>query len=198
MSVAPVDAPPNAVPAVLRLPRGLADCDIVFGEFPALADCEFAGRRPRITADPAQGRLTVALRCATPFGRGGRGRITLAADRRWSIECGRGMAGVTIDARHPAFAGLAVAGGTSRLRVLLGEPAAPVELRFASGASDVEIVRAPGTAARLRFESSYTGVRVDGVRHASGRGGEVVSGDGRPLIQCVFESSAAHVDLRDE
>jgi hypothetical protein len=198
MPSAPVDLPPTVSPAVLRLPRGLAACDIAFGEFPALADCEFAGRRPRVTAEPAAGRLTVALRRATPFGRVARGRITLAADRHWSIECGRGMAGVTIDARHPAFAGLTVAGGTSRLRVLLGEPAAPVELRFASGASDVEIVRAPGTAARLRFGSAYTDVRVDGVRRASGRGAEIVSGDGRPLIECVFESAAEHVDLRHE
>jgi hypothetical protein len=198
MSVAPVDSPPNAAPAVLRLPRGLAACDITFAEFATLGDWEFAGRQPRVTADPVEGRLTVALRRATPFGRGARGRITLAADRRWSIECGRGLAGVTIDGRHPAFAGLAVAGGANRLRVLVGEPAAPVELRFASGASNIEVVREPGTAARLRFASSYTGVRIDGVSHASGRGGTLSTGEGRPLVECVFEASAAHVDLRDE
>jgi hypothetical protein len=196
MSVAPVDSPPNAAPAVLRLPRGLAACDIGFAEFGTLADWEFAGRRPRVTADPVEGRLTVALRRATPFGRT-RGRITLAADRRWNIECGRGMAGVTIDARHPAFAGLTVAGGTSRLRVLVGEPVSPVALRFASGASDIEVVRAPGTAARLRFASSYTGVRIDGAGHASGRGGNLSAGEGPVLLVCVFEASAANVVFGD-
>jgi hypothetical protein len=194
MSPAPVDVPPALAPAVLRLPRGVAACDIGFGEFARLADWELPGRRTRVTADPEAGRLTVALRRTPPFGRFERGRVTLAADRRWTIECGRGLADVTIDARHPAFGGLVVRGGTSRLRVLLGEPELPVQLRFQGGAAHVELVA--GAAARLRFGSAFTGVVIDGMRHASGRGGDLRAGDGAAVIECVFESSAADVVLR--
>jgi hypothetical protein len=197
MSSASVAAPPALAPAVLRLPRGVAACDIGFGEFARLADWELPGRRSRVTADPDAGRLTVALRRTAPFGRSERGRITLAADRRWTIECGRGLADVTIDARHPAFGGLVVRGGTSRLRVLVGEPGLAVQLRFQGGAAHVELVREPGTAARLRFGSAFTGVVVDGMKHASGRGGDLTTGDGAALIECVFESSAADVVVRD-
>ncbi|HWM11069.1 MAG TPA: hypothetical protein VNO82_17060 [Solirubrobacteraceae bacterium] len=192
MPLAPPESPPNLMPAVLRLPRGVAGCDIGFAEFAALADWELPGRRSRVTADPAAGDLTVALRRSFTARRG---RITLAADRRWTIECGRGLAGVAIDARHPAFAGLVVHGGTNRLSVRLGEPAT---LRFEGGASHVEIVREAGATARLRFGGAYSGVWVDGAEHASGRGGEITAGDGAPRIECVFASSAAHVVLRDE
>ena len=197
MPAAPVVSPPVLAPALLRLPRGLAACDIAFGDFDALADWDLAGRRPRVTVEPHTGRVTVAARRAGPLGRPARGRITLAGDRRWMIECGRGLADVTIDASRPAFAGLAVAGGTSRLRVLIGLPAEPVRLRFAGGASHVELVREPVVAARLRFAGAYAGVRVDGARHTSGRGGDVTAGPGRSLLECEFESGAAHVSLSE-
>ena len=197
MPAAPVVSPPALAPALLRLPRGLAACDIAFGDFDALADWDLAGRRPRVTAEPRASRVTVAVRRMRPIGRSARGRITLAADRCWTIECGHGLADVTIDASRPAFAGLAVAGGTSRLRVLLGVPAEPVRLRFAGGASHVELVREPGLAARLRFAGAHAGVRVDGARHTSGRGGDVTAGAGRTLLECEFESGAAHVSLSE-
>ena len=187
----------DTAPAQLILPRGLAGCTIEFADLPTLANWRFADRRPSVVVDEDDATLTVDDRRRTPFGRGARRRITLAAERTWRIECRRGLADVMIDARRPALGALVLTGGVSGLALRLGTPARPVELRFASGAAGVELQRAPGVPLSVRLLGSHTDVRIDGRRYwgAGGRDPIEIGDPAKPGVAVTFEAAATRVTI---
>lgn len=191
----------DAEPASLVLPRGLAECTIEFAHLPTLANWSFAGRGPSVVVDESDAKLTVDDRRRTPFIRSARRRLTLSADRLWRIECRRGLANVTIDARCPGLGALVLTGGVTALSLRLGEPVQPVELRFGSGASDIALRRAAGVPLSVRLLGAHTDVRVDG-RSYSGTGSDDPIGVGdratAPGVEVTFQSAAARVRIDRE
>jgi hypothetical protein len=98
--------------------------------------------------------------------------VELNASIPWDVEVRGGASRLTADLRGLCLGSLNVAGGASRLEVVLPAPSGAVTVVILGGASNVTIRRPDGVAARLRVEGGATNLAFDD-RHIGVAGGEL-------------------------
>ena len=98
--------------------------------------------------------------------------VELNADIPWDVEVRGGASRLTADLSGLRIGSLKVAGGASRLEVVLPASSGIVSVVILGGASNVAIRRPEGVAARLRVHGGATNLRFDD-RHIGAAGGEL-------------------------
>jgi hypothetical protein len=79
----------------------------------------------------------------------------------WEIELRGGASHVEANLADVAVSGVAVTGGASDVRLVLGRAAGVVPVRFTGGVSAVTVVRPDGVAARLRLTGGASSLAFD-------------------------------------
>jgi len=116
---------------------------------PRVPSCNWTSDRPERTAE-------VALNAGIP----------------WDVEVRGSASRLTANLSGLRLGSLKVAGGVSRLEVVLPAPLGTVTVVILGGASNVAIRRPEGVAARLRVDGGATDLRFDD-RHIGAAGGEL-------------------------
>jgi hypothetical protein len=98
--------------------------------------------------------------------------IELNASIPWDVKVRGGASRLLADLRGLRLGSLKVAGGASRLEVVLPASSGIVTVVILGGASNVAIRRPEGVAARLRLDGGATNLRFDD-RHIGAAGGEL-------------------------
>jgi hypothetical protein len=98
--------------------------------------------------------------------------VELNASIPWDVEVSSGASRLLADLRGLRLGSLKVAGGASRLEVVLPAPSGAVAVAIVGGASNVAIRRPEGVAARLRVDGGATNLAFDD-RHIGVAGGEL-------------------------
>jgi hypothetical protein len=98
--------------------------------------------------------------------------IALNAGIPWDVEVRGGASRLLADLSGLRLGSLKVAGGASRLEVVLPAPSGIVTVVILGGASNVAIRRPEGVAARLRVDGGATNLTFDD-RHIGAAGGEL-------------------------
>jgi hypothetical protein len=98
--------------------------------------------------------------------------VELNASIPWDVEVRGGASRFLADLRGLRLGSLKVAGGTSRLEIVLPAPSGIVTVVILGGASNVAIRRPEGVAARLRVHGGATNLAFD-YRHIGVAGGEL-------------------------
>jgi hypothetical protein len=98
--------------------------------------------------------------------------VELNASIPWDVEVSGGTSRLLADLRGLRLGSLKVAGGASRLEVVLPVPSDIVTVVILGGASNVAIRRPERTAARLRVDGGATNLTFDD-RHIGAAGGEL-------------------------
>jgi hypothetical protein len=98
--------------------------------------------------------------------------ITLNAQVPWDIEIRDGASRLTADLRGLELRSFEVSGGASRVELTLPPPSGVVPVRVLGGASNVDIHRPGGIAARVRVGGGSTSLTFDDQRFGA-VGGEV-------------------------
>jgi hypothetical protein len=132
---------------------------------------------PRIPADDWLNRRSERL-----------AEVELNANIPWDVEVRGGASRLLADMRRLCLGSLKVAGGASRLEVVLPAPSGIVTVVILGGASNVIIRRPQGVAARLRVDGGATNLAFDDM-HIGVAGGELdlQSGD--------YDGAADHYDI---
>lgn len=138
---------------------------VVSIRYPRVASCDWRGYRPECSAE-------VALNASIP----------------WDVQVRGGASRLTAHLSTLRIGSLKVAGGASRLEVVLPAAWGMVRVVILGGASNVAIRRPEGVAARLRVAGGVTNLRFD-ERHIGAAGGELElqSGD--------YEGAAERYDI---
>jgi class 3 adenylate cyclase len=87
--------------------------------------------------------------------------ITLNPSLPWRIEAPKGLERLRADLSGIRLLGVEARHATREVELTLGQPAGPVLLRFAGGASDVAIHRPVGTAARVEVAGGASRMAFD-------------------------------------
>jgi hypothetical protein len=98
--------------------------------------------------------------------------VALNASIPWDVEVRGGASRLLADLSGLRLGSLKVAGGASRLEVVLPAPSGIVIVVILGGASNVAIRRPEGVAARLRVDGGATNLTFDD-RHIGAAGGEL-------------------------
>ena len=98
--------------------------------------------------------------------------VVLNAGIPWDVEVRGGASRLLADLSELRLGSLKVAGGASRLEVVLPAPSGIVTVVILGGASNVAILRPEGVAARLRVDGGATNLTFDD-RHIGAAGGEL-------------------------
>jgi hypothetical protein len=98
--------------------------------------------------------------------------VVLNAGIPWDVEVRGGASRLLADLSGLRLGSLKVAGGASRLEVVLPAPSGIVTVVILGGASNVAVRRPEGVAARLRVEGGATNLTFDD-RHIGAAGGEL-------------------------
>ena len=98
--------------------------------------------------------------------------VELNASIPWDVEVSGGASRLLADLRGLRLGSLKVAGGASRLEVVLPAPLGAVAVAIVGGASNVAIRRSEGVVARLRVDGGATNLAFDN-RHIGVAGGEL-------------------------
>jgi hypothetical protein len=114
--------------------------------------------------------------------------VTLNAGIPWDVEVRGGASRLLADLSGLRLGSLQVAGGASRLEVVLPAPSGIVTVVILGGASNVAIRRPEGVAARLRVDGGATNLTFDD-RHIGAAGGEL------DLQSGAYEGAADRYDI---
>ena len=98
--------------------------------------------------------------------------VELNASIPWDVELSGGASRLTADLRGLRLGSLEVAGGASRLKVVLPAPSGAVAVTIVGGASNVAIRCPEGVAVRLCVDGGTTNLTFDD-RHIGVAGGEL-------------------------
>ncbi len=132
-----------------RMPVVVVRGGVVSIRYTRVASCDWTGNRPERPAE-------VALNAGIP----------------WDVEVRGGASRLLADLSGLRLGTLKVAGGASRLEVVLPAPSGIVTVVIFGGASNVAIRRPEGVAARLRVDGGATNLTFDD-RHIGAAGGEL-------------------------
>ena len=116
------------------------------------------------------------------------GEVALNARIPWDVEVRGGASGLAADLRGLRLGSLSLAGGASRVEVVLPAPSGTVSVFILGGASNVTIRRPEGGAARLRVSGGATNLKFDD-RRIGAAGGEL------DLRDRVYDSAADRYDV---
>jgi hypothetical protein len=114
--------------------------------------------------------------------------VALNAGIPWDVEVRGGASRLLADLSGLRLGSLKVAGGASRLEVVLPAPSGIVTVVIFGGASNVAIRRPEGVAARLRVDGGATNLTFDD-RHIGAAGGEL------DLQSGAYEGAADRYDI---
>jgi hypothetical protein len=115
-----------------------------------VASCDWTGNHPERPAE-------IALNAGVP----------------WDVDVRGGASRLLADLSGLRLGSLKVAGGASRLEVVLPDPSGAVSVVILGGASNIAIRRPEGVSARLRVEGGVTNLTFDD-RRIGVTGGELV------------------------
>jgi hypothetical protein len=121
-----------------RMPTVGARGGVVTIRYPRLPSCDWLGQHSECPAE-----------------------VTLNARVPWDIEVRGGASNLVADLHELRLGSLSLAGGASRLEVVLPTPSGTVTVVVLGGASNVVIRRPNGVAARLRVGGGATSLRFD-------------------------------------
>jgi hypothetical protein len=114
--------------------------------------------------------------------------VALNARIPWDVEVRGGASGLVVDLHGLRLGSLSLAGGASRVEVVLPAPSGTVSVFILGGASNVTIRRPEGGAARLRVSGGATNLKFDD-RRIGAAGGEL------DLRDRVYDSAADRYDV---
>jgi hypothetical protein len=140
----------------------------------ALYRARFEGQVP--TVGVQGGTITIEYPRFPPFGELAlgtkrRAEVALNATITWHIEARSSISRLTADLCKLRLGSLKLAGGASRIGIILPRPSGTVSIRILGGASDVTIHRPEGVAARAQA-GGVTNLTFD-ERHFGAIGGDV-------------------------
>jgi hypothetical protein len=101
-----------------------------------------------------------------------RAEVALNASITWHIEVRGSISRLTADLRKLRLGSINLAGGASRIEVMLPGPSGTVPVRILGGASNVTIHRPEGVAARAHAGGGATNLTFD-EKHFGAIGGDV-------------------------
>jgi hypothetical protein len=99
-------------------------------------------------------------------------RVRLNTGVAWRLTARGGVSQLAADLRGLQIAGIAITGGASDLQIALGMPRGVVPVRIGGGASQITLLRPPGTSVRLVIRSGATRLSFD-AQHYGSVGGSV-------------------------
>ena len=98
--------------------------------------------------------------------------VALNASITWHIEVRGNISRLTADLREVRLGSINLAGGASRIEIMLPRPSGTVSVRIFGGASNVTIYRPEGVAARIHAGGGATNLSFD-EEHFGAIGGDV-------------------------
>jgi len=98
--------------------------------------------------------------------------VALNASITWHIEVRGNISRLTADLREVRLGSINLAGGASRIEIMLPRPSGTVSVRVLGGASNVTIYRPEGVAARVHVGGGATNLTFD-EKHFGAIGGYV-------------------------
>jgi len=101
-----------------------------------------------------------------------RAEVALNASIPWHIEVRGSTSRLTADLREVRLGSLKLAGGASRIEIMLPRPLGTVPVHILGGASNVAIHRPEGVAARIHASGGATNLSFD-EKHFGAIGGDV-------------------------
>jgi hypothetical protein len=100
------------------------------------------------------------------------GRIRLNNSIPWELDLHGGVSNLDADLQEISLRSLTLTGGVSQATILLPRPTGTVQIRVASGVSDLKVVRPPGVSAQLRVGGGASQLMFDD-QHYGSIGGEI-------------------------
>jgi hypothetical protein len=135
----------------------------------------FVGQLP--TVGVQGGTVSIDYPRFSPFGQRNswlerRAEVALSASITWHIEVRGSISRLTADLHEVRLSSLKLAGGASRIEVVLPRPSGTIPVRILGGAGNVAIHRPEGVAARVHASGGATDLTFD-ERHLGAIGGDV-------------------------
>jgi hypothetical protein len=122
------------------------------------------------------------------FGNRHSGSIRLNNSVPWELDLHGGVSNLDADLQGISLRSLTLTGGVSQATILLPHPIGTVQIQFASGVSNLKIVRPPDVSAQLRVDGGASQLMFDD-QHYGSIGGEI------RLTSPEYKSAADRYDI---
>ncbi len=137
----------------LVVPAGIFQLTVRAGtDISALFQARFEGSVPEVKTKDGEVTIRYPKRLWVLGGKMGAAEVTLNAAIPWQIVIQGGASDITGELGNLDLAGLEVKGGMSMIRLDLPVPSGTVPIRISGGASEIDIRRPAGVAARVHLK----------------------------------------------
>ena len=162
----------------LEITNGISNLDLMGGASAEdLFQAQFSGLIPSVST--RLDRVVIRYRLAIVdwfrhalFGSRPAGRISLNGSVSWEIDIYGGVSNLDADLQEISLRSLTLTGGVSQATILLPRPAGTVQIRVASGVSNLKIVRPQDVSAQLKVGGGASQPMFDD-QHYGSIGGEI-------------------------